>query len=265
MGEIDCLVKELGAHVLYVHHANKSGEFLGTTAFKAMCPTYMQIRRIGEQQQRVLSSDQRNGKNFESLPISFDKYGWLKIVGTLEDVWIEEMKPKITELLEIENTGMSEAQIRQSVEGRGIIVSKAVRQLFGENEIQRTGTGRKGDPFKYFLAANLLRDPSDNPSEDCRPNGGVVGLSQGGILKAGKRFSSYLLSLGEENQEGETDKTTGRESKNTTQVNETTSENALPEVLGRAREEHGKSTGRESEKNSLPETPETGKTDFEEI
>src|SRR5262249_40307194 len=102
MTPVDNLMKELGAHVTYFHHAGKNGEILGTTAFKGMCPTFMQMRRVGDQQQRVLSSDQRGGKNFNAVAISFDKYGWLKIVGNLEDVFIEDVKPKIPEVLDLD-------------------------------------------------------------------------------------------------------------------------------------------------------------------
>ena len=188
MTPVDNLVKELGVHIVYLHHAGKNGEYLGSVGLKGMCPTYLQIKRIGEEEHlhRVLSSDQRSGKNFESVAISFDKHGWLKVVGTLEDVFIEDTKPKVLELLEIEQSGMTEAQIRDVVGGRGIVLSKAIRQLLAEGKVERTGAGKKTGAYRYHRAALLFKNPTHNPSEDCHPKGRVVGVEKGGLLRGEK-------------------------------------------------------------------------------
>jgi|GEM_PF-4966619 len=156
MTPLDNLAKDIGFHVLYVHHAGKNGVYLGTTAYKAMCPTFMELMRVGELQQRVLKSDQRTGTNFDSVAVAMNKHGWLEVAGTYEDVQVREITVKIHELLEAhEGDGQTESYIRKEMPARGIIVSKAIKGMHKAGEIERTGGGKKGDPFKYHLAKTL--------------------------------------------------------------------------------------------------------------
>jgi hypothetical protein len=45
--------------------------------------------------------------------------------------------------------------VRDALPLRTIIVSKALRQLFNDGKLERTGDGKKGKPFRYSLAADL--------------------------------------------------------------------------------------------------------------
>ena len=164
MEPLDNFAKDIGFHVMYLHHAGKSGGYLGTTAYKAMCPTYMELMRIGDSQQRILTSDQRYGKHFESIAIGMDKDGWIKVIGTYEDAQINEVIPKIREFVEMDEEGVTELEIRKNIPARGIIVSKAIRAMFRAGTIERTGQGKKGDPFKYHIVASLPFGDSSSSS-----------------------------------------------------------------------------------------------------
>jgi hypothetical protein len=253
MEPVDYLAKEVGFHVVYIHHSGKNHSWLGTTAFKAMCPTYMELRRVGDLQQRILTSDQRNGKNFESMAIGIDRHGWLEIAGTLEDAQINEAIPKIRDLLEVED-GATEPDIRKNMTGtRGIITSKAVRVMYKAGTIERTGAGRKGDPFKYHLAAiitdgHLIKGLMENPQDSLLP---------GGILKGGKGFSSYSIPSREKNDLG----LAGLESKNATQAPEKKQENSSPEDLGLA----GTRMGLESSIESSGTRIQDAKKEWEDV
>jgi hypothetical protein len=247
MAPMDNLVKELGLHVIYPHHAGKTGEYLGSVGLKGMCPTYLQIKRVGEQErQRVLSSDQRSGRNFESVAISFDKHGWLKVIGTLEDVYIEDAKPKIREVLGLDDSGgLTEQQIREAIGGRGIVASKALRQLFDTNEVQRSGAGKKHDPFRYTMVS-LFKKPSDNSSENCPPK-------EGGILKGGIDSPSYSYPIGKLGVGRKQAKNAGLESENNGQIVEKICANASPNEngtrTGLERDKHGTRMGQARDKN----------------
>ncbi len=158
MEPLDNFAKEVGFHVMYLHHAGKSGGYLGTTGYKAMCPTYMELMRVGDLQQRILTSDQRYGENFESTAIGMDKHGWIKVLGTYEDAQINEVIPKIREFVETEEGGVAESEIRKNMPARGIIVSKAIRVMIRAGTLERTGQGKKGDAFKYHVAESLPLD-----------------------------------------------------------------------------------------------------------
>jgi hypothetical protein len=53
---------------------------------------------------------------------------------------------------------------------RGIIVSKAIKQMFTADGLERTGHGKKGDPFRY----SLLAPPVDDSPDLC-PKMGIIG------------------------------------------------------------------------------------------
>ena len=201
MEPLDFEIKKLGCHVMYLHHAKKNDDnFLdagiGSNSLKGMCPQYFHIARMGESQQRILSTDFRSGKNFERALIKLDpKTGWAYIGGTFEDAMVEDTKPKVIQFLEIEEDA-TEPTIRKNIPARGIFVSMAIRELYKAGTINRHGQGKKGDPFKYYLGA--LNDPSPG------------GIHKGGIIP-------------------------GLESKNLQQTFEITKKNSSPGYSGLAR------------------------------
>ena len=73
----------------------------------------------------------------------------------MEDAEIEEAAPKILKFIEMEGDDVVEKAVRDALPLRTIIVSKALRQLFRDGKLERTGDGKKGKPFRYSLAADL--------------------------------------------------------------------------------------------------------------
>lgn len=174
---MDPLLEEARAqniHVLFTHHAKKDSAddldaAIGSTAIRGLAYTYLHLKRLPNSERRILRTDQRGGRNFPEVAIGFGKNGWLEVKGTMEEAEIDEAKPKIVEFLEADGGEVTEKEIRRAVPMRGIIVSKAVREMFKTNEIERTGQGKKGAPFRYSLAATLRVD-----SLSC-PRVGVLG------------------------------------------------------------------------------------------
>jgi len=169
--------RQQNCHVLFTHHAKKDANddldsAIGSTAIRGLAYTYLHMKRLPNSERRILRSDQRSGKNIPEMAIGFDRAtGWLQIQGTMEEAEIAEAMPKIREVLEAEESSMTEKEIRQAVPIRGIIVSKAIRQMVKANDFERTGHGKKGDPFRYSLSSGLFRKGlSDKPrlsSESC--------------------------------------------------------------------------------------------------
>ncbi|MSR15329.1 MAG: hypothetical protein EXR86_12355 [Gammaproteobacteria bacterium] len=167
MGPLDFRAKELGIHVCYLHHAGKgdqkSGDptqtaALGSIAIKGMVPWYLQYSRVGSGQ-RILTSDFRGGKNFDQVFLEQDrKTGWTVIGGNLEDALVHDCAPKILDLL-TDEPELTEAQIQGAVEARALYVSKALRRLFQDDHVGRSGVGKRGDPFKYFKVNRLGEEP----------------------------------------------------------------------------------------------------------
>jgi len=191
--------RQNNCHVLFCHHARKdSGDDLdsaiGSTAIRGLAYTYLHIKRLPDSERRIIRSDQRGGKNLPEMAIGYGKDGWLCVQGTIEEVEIEEAEPKILEFLQAQDTGVTEREILRAVNLRAIVISKAIRQLFKNCHIERTGRGKKGDPFRYSKAISL----------DSLPE-----------------------------REGLGGETLGRESEKEEQVFETNNNNSLPNMPGR--------------------------------
>src|SRR5258705_11056613 len=87
--------------------------------------------------------------------------------------------PKIRELLDMHegSGGVTEPNIRSEMPARGIITSKAIRAMYKAGTIERTGQGKKGKPFRYYLADTLSpAGPSYSYSLQEGENPGLAGL-----------------------------------------------------------------------------------------
>jgi len=152
--------REQKIHVMFLHHARKDSaddldSAIGSTAIRGLAYSYLHLKRLPNSERRILRSDQRGGKNLPELAIGYGRDGWLCVQGTIEEVEIEEAEPKILEFLQSQDTGVTEKAILQAVNLRAIVISKAIRRLFKKNHIERTGRGKKGDPFHYSMAIFL--------------------------------------------------------------------------------------------------------------
>jgi len=81
------------------------------------------------------------------------------------------------------NEQMTERQIRAEVQARGLIVSKALRQMFKAGDLERTGKGRKGEPFQYSLSSTLLASSLNSLPGDRVLGEGVLGMESEGPKK----------------------------------------------------------------------------------
>lgn len=169
-------VRKQNAHVMFVHHARKDAgddfdSAIGSTAIRGMANTYLHLKRLPNSERRILRTDQRAGKNIPELQIGFGADDWLEITGTMEEAEIDEVKPKLRELLETQEGDLTEKDIRAAIPIRGIIVSKALKDIFQANELERTGKGKKNNPFRYSLAIT----PSNDDCTNTCPRGEGVG------------------------------------------------------------------------------------------
>jgi hypothetical protein len=144
-------------HVMTLHHAKKDSKddldaAIGSTAIRGLAYTYLFAKRLANSDRRILSSDQRGGKNFGEIGIGFDKLtGRLYVQGTIDAVEIEEATPLIIKTLEDDHE-QREDEIRNAVPMRGWIIGRALRSLVKKGDVERTGTGKRGNAYRYSLA-----------------------------------------------------------------------------------------------------------------
>ena len=161
MGPLIDAARDENVHILFSHHAKKDSfddmdSAIGSSAIRGLANTFLHLKKLPESDRRILRSDQRIGKNFSEVALGFDNIGWLEVQGSREDAETELVIPKILEVL-ADGAEMSEPEIRREIPAAGWVVGRAIRELHRKrNHLNRTGHGKKGDPYRYSVNLNLL-------------------------------------------------------------------------------------------------------------
>lgn len=146
------LARDSGAHICALHHDGKGDReggdaILGSTAiFGAVdCHVSMKKRQNG----RTIYTTQRYGEDLPETLIELDREtGVLKDKGDLQSAILAEVKTEVFGVIGSE--ALSQKDIKERLENRnGGLVSKAIKVLLEERTLERTGSGKKSDPFVY--------------------------------------------------------------------------------------------------------------------
>lgn len=150
------LARGTETHVCAVHHSPKTAvggidAALGSTALGGTVDTMIVLRR-NEDRTRLISSVQRYGADLEESLLDFDlNTGAVSIGATRHDHDLASLQQAILALLREKRAPQTEHDIEAGVEGRTAAKREALRKLVATGEVVRTGTGRKGDAFRYSL------------------------------------------------------------------------------------------------------------------
>jgi hypothetical protein len=188
------IARDTGCHILLVHHANKGipreggDSILGSTAIFGSVDCALIMKR--NEACRTIESIQRYGEDLPRTVLTFDvSTGLMSSGGTLEDAEISECEKVILELLT--GTQMTETEIKQGItDHQSGLVSKAIRLLCKEQKVQRGGSGKKGDPYLYFLTIENAGDSGDKHIE-------IPTIPT--IISEPKTFELQLQNAGNEN------------------------------------------------------------------
>ena len=144
-----------GAHVAVVHHAGKSERaggdaILGSTAILASVDTAVMLKR-GDRY-RTIWTVQRYGIDLEETVLEFDPETRTASLGdSRQETDEHRLAGEIETLLRGRTLPATEAEVLADVEGKTGPKRKALRRLVRGNTVERTGEGRKGNPFVYRL------------------------------------------------------------------------------------------------------------------
>lgn len=146
-------------HILFLHHNGKGADLrdggdavLGSTAIFGAVDTLLTMRvRAGV---HTIESTQRYGLNLPETILTLNKEtGAIESSGSMADHILNERKASVLEAVGPEP--QTEAQIKDCVPGTNKgLTSKAVRALYEEGKLIRTGAGKKGNPFLYAQPAS---------------------------------------------------------------------------------------------------------------
>ncbi len=147
------LARKVGAHLMFTHHAKKSGgsdgdAVLGSTGLFGAVDTLLEMRRRDDV--RSLSSIQRYGEDLEPTIIALDPETYrLSAQGSTTEADQNRVEAAIVDHLEATSEAETRVEVFDAIEGRGAVKSKALKALVESGRALRTGEGRKNDPYRY--------------------------------------------------------------------------------------------------------------------
>jgi hypothetical protein len=156
------LARETGAHVLAVHHLGKADRdggdgIIGSTAFFAAVDTALLLRR--SEQYRTLGSLQRYGEDLEEITLTLDPVTrWVTAGPSRREADEVKTADAILEYLGGQSDPVDEPAVLEAVEGRNKVKVRALRQLVADHRVERTGAGKRGNPYRYHLSPGAPTD-----------------------------------------------------------------------------------------------------------
>jgi DNA-binding transcriptional ArsR family regulator len=171
------LARLSGSHIMLIHHASKGERtggdaILGSTALFGSVDTALLMKRNPIDGQRTIESIQRYGVDLpESVIVLDEETGRVTLAGTVAERRQREVEEAVLNVLS--DRPMTEQEVREAVQMQGLAVSRALRSLVERGLVERSGTGRRGDPYRYTRAReagegesnSLLALPAISPEE----------------------------------------------------------------------------------------------------
>lgn len=150
------IARETGCHIMLIHHANKGlgreggDSILGSTALFGGVDCALIMKRT--EANRTIESIQRYGEDIPRTVLAFDPLtGLMTSGGTLEDAQQAECGKDI--LAFMGDQELTEQEVKDGLpDHKHGMISKSLRLLRDQGKMQRNGSGRKGDPFRYQAA-----------------------------------------------------------------------------------------------------------------
>jgi hypothetical protein len=167
-----------GAHILCLHHAGK-GDLrtgidagIGSTAWAGSVDTHLSMKR-NQTGTRTLETIQRTGDDMAETQVILDRdTGRVKLGVPAE---VAKLADARTVILDTVRAGkqQAKAEILSTVGGDKAVASRALYALYNEGELDRVGSGTKGDPYLYNVR-QATKPPK--PPKPASADGGLPAL-----------------------------------------------------------------------------------------
>lgn len=190
LGPLIDTARETGTHILVTHHSGKAQKAdaidrpLGSTALGGAVSTLIVLTRSDSY--RSVQTVQRIGADMPETVLSFDSATRrLSISGTRAEADRQAVEREIVEYLKGAGE-RGEPEIVAHVEGANAVKRKALRSLVERRQVERAGTGKRGNPFKYSFACT---EPIPRTSVQESKNCAHTRMNTGGMLVRGNAES----------------------------------------------------------------------------
>jgi hypothetical protein len=145
--------RKQGCHILLTHHAGKADrpdgdDILGSTGLLGGVDTSIHIKK--RDKRRTFFTIQRYGDDVPETVLELVEDGSLVATGSREEVEIAECVPLILSALK-NGEALSADDLCLAVEKRKVILLKALTLMIEKQQVTRSGSGKKGDPYKYSV------------------------------------------------------------------------------------------------------------------
>jgi len=185
--------RKQGCHILLTHHAGKADradgdDILGSTGLLGGVDTSIHIKK--RDKRRTFFTIQRYGDDTEETVIELNEDGSLEAKGTRQDVEVDETLRPLLDALK--NTGpMTLTELHEAVEKSRNVVLKAANLLAEKHLIEKSGSGKKNDPYKYSVLlysdtneytnteSKIIPNPAESKKESCTDDFDVFSLTDG--------------------------------------------------------------------------------------
>jgi hypothetical protein len=155
LGPLIDVAREVGTHILLLHHSSKVPKLdaidapLGSTAFGGIPATLIYLMRTSGGY-RTIQTVQRIGKDLSETVLNFNEATKrLTAGGTRKEREEGDAGQRILDYLDPAQEPQTEQAIRDAVEGKTEVLHAALKTLLKTGKIERSGGGKKGNPFLY--------------------------------------------------------------------------------------------------------------------
>lgn len=170
LNPILAIARKYSTHILCIHHANKGGSddgnaVLGSTSIFGTTDTLINLVR--KDNVIAISTEQRYGEGMPSTILNLDKDSMTYSLGmTKSQSNLERVREDILSFLDTYDSPIIAKELEENIEAKSKVFDTALKELLAENLIQRTGTGKKGNPYLYSKLTNeAVSDSFNNLSQ----------------------------------------------------------------------------------------------------
>ncbi|HTF62892.1 MAG TPA: AAA family ATPase, partial [Edaphobacter sp.] len=170
LGPLIDLARETGTHIMVTHHAGKALKAdaidspLGSTAIAGAAATTIVLGK--RESYRTIQTVTRIGPVMAETMLTFDPITrLLSVGGTRLEADRHGCEEEILDYLTASGGQRTEPEIVKNVGYKTAVNRKALRSLFQNGAVTRSGDGKKGEPFKYSIACS--RPLSGTEEQEC--------------------------------------------------------------------------------------------------
>jgi len=179
VGQIQDVASATGAHICVLHHAPKNANIgdatvaaLGSQGLAARVSPIILVRRFGPGVHSISSTSVRDprGEALKESRLVREPDGSIQLGGAFQNYMLAEVyAERVYELLAAEpGSEMTAGDIAENLDLSYQVAKSCAWFLFKNNRIGRTGEGKKGRPFRYYVPLTDISQATENSENEKR-------------------------------------------------------------------------------------------------